>query len=281
MTSPQTKPRQTPLRKGAAVLEVVAVWALLKAAVKAYYAVPLSGREFDLLHWPYSVQLLQLGVALGMVLLVGRRARRYGLAPNWRADLLYGGGLAVLFIVLPTAAMALLGGVRVESTGAGEILSTVVFQFFLSGIGEEILYRGYIQSRLNQAFGRPARVGGVCFGPGLLITAGLFGLAHALTGFNPFVGSFRIDLMYGIVTAIWGLIYGLLRERTGSVFGAGILHGHEAVIENLVVTMPGRIAYVVGWIITLVVLLAPDRWFRDPASLRSARAQERISTGDA
>jgi hypothetical protein len=237
----------------------VAVWALLKAVVKAYYAVPLSGREFDLLHWPYSVQLLQLGVALGMVLLLGRRARRYGLVPSWRADLLHGGGLAVLFIVLPTAAMALFGGVRMASRGAGEILSTVVFQFFLSGIGEEILYRGYMQSRLNQAFGRPFSVGGIRLGAGLFIAAGLFGLSHALAGFNPFIRSFRVDLFYGIVTGIWGLIYGLLREKTGSVLGAGILHGHEAVIENVVVTVPGQIAYVVGWAITLGILLGRDR----------------------
>ena len=257
MTASAPAARRTPGRKALAVLEVVLVWTLLKAATKAYYAVPLSAHEFTLFHWPYSVQLLQLGAALGMVLLLGRRPRRYGLQPKWPLDLRYGGGLALFFITVPIAAMAVFGGLRLDSRTGGEIVSTVIFQFFLSGIGEEVFYRGYIQSHLNQAFGRGLQVGGVRFGAGLFIAAALFGLAHMLTSFNPFVGSFRLDPLYGIVTAIWGLIYGLLRERTGSVFGAGILHGHEAIVENLVVTMPGQIAYVIGWAVALAALLGP------------------------
>ena len=38
------------------------------------------------------------------------------------------------------------------------ILSTIVWQFVFSGFGEEFVYRGYFQSRLNQAFGRPLRL---------------------------------------------------------------------------------------------------------------------------
>lgn len=131
----------------------------------------------------------------------------------------------------------------------------MIFQFFLSGLGEEIVYRGYIQSRLNRAFGRPLEVGGIRFGTGLFITAFLFGFSHSLSGFNPFVSSFRIDLFYGLVTGIWGLLYGLLREKTGSVFGAGILYGHEAVIENFVVTLPGQVAYGVCLLIAFVILM--------------------------
>jgi hypothetical protein len=238
-----------------ALAEVVLVYVILKTLVKAYYATPLSGREFDVLHWPYSVQLLSLGVAVAMIAAFGRPWRAYGLVPNWRQDLRLGGGLALLFIAVPMVAMAVFGGLEPEPSGPGAVISTIIFQFFLSGLGEEIVYRGYIQSRLNRAFGRPLKVGPIRFGAGLLITALLFGLSHSLSGFNPFVGSFRFDLFYGLVTGIWGLLYGLLRERTGSVLGAGILHGHEAVIENFVVTPPGQIAYGICLLISFVVLL--------------------------
>ena len=39
------------------------------------------------------------------------------------------------------------------------------------GFGEENLYRGYMQSRLNEAFGRPYRFFGVPFGWGVFVTA--------------------------------------------------------------------------------------------------------------
>jgi hypothetical protein len=244
---------------------VVLVFVVLKAAVKYYDTLPLSGREFEALHWPYSVQLLSLGAALALIAFFNRNWRRYGLVPNWDADLRWGGSLALLFIAVPMGAMALFGGLMPEPAGPGRVVSTILFQFFLSGIGEEIVYRGYIQSRLNAAFGRPIEIGGVRFGAGLFITAALFGLAHALSGFNPFVPSFRLDLFYGLVTGIWGLVYGLLRERTGSVLGAGILHGHEAVIENVVVTAPGQLAYVACLLITLAALLRPSRAPERPA----------------
>jgi len=251
--SPSLRGSQWP--KLRALGEVLLVYLGLKILVKAYFSLPLAAREVDLLHWPYSVQLVSLGVGLGMVVLHRRHWKKYGLIPNWREDVRVGGSLALLFIGLPIAAMVLFDGLVPRATGLGTVVSTVVFQFFLSGIGEEILYRGYIQSRLNQAFGRPFEIDGIRFGVGLFVTAVLFGLGHSLSGFNPFLPSFRFDLFYGVVTGIWAVLFGLLREKTGSILSAGILHGHEAVIENFVVTLPGQLAYVVGFVVAFGALL--------------------------
>lgn len=104
-----------------ALVEVGLVFVLLKGVAKAYFAWPLAAREFERLHWPYSVQILQLGVALGMIGFLGRNFREYGLVPDWRQDLRAGGGLALLFIVVPMAAMMVFGGLTSESAGQGRL----------------------------------------------------------------------------------------------------------------------------------------------------------------
>src|SRR6185436_12936637 len=54
-------------------------------------------------------------------------------------------------------------------------LLTVSWLVIGAGIGEEVFYRGYIQSRINESFGRPFQLGGLQFGAGLLISSLLFG----------------------------------------------------------------------------------------------------------
>jgi membrane protease YdiL (CAAX protease family) len=105
------------------------------------------------------------------------------------------------------------------------IVSTVVWQFTLSGFGEEFVYRGYYQSRLNQAFGRPVRLFGIEFGAGLIIASFLFGLNHALNTYDAAVGF--ASLAWGSALASFGagLFFGVLREKTGTLVAPGLAHG--------------------------------------------------------
>jgi membrane protease YdiL (CAAX protease family) len=113
------------------------------------------------------------------------------------------------------------------------LVSTVVWQFVFSGFGEEIFFRGYIQSRLNAAFGRPYSWKGIRFGPGLIITAAIFSISHMLNTANIWFGDFNLAWWWGTFTFVGGLLFGLLREKTGSVVAPGLLHGLEAVGEGL------------------------------------------------
>jgi membrane protease YdiL (CAAX protease family) len=124
-------------------------------------------------------------------------------------------------VILIPAIIAIVLGI----VGFGIIASTIVFQFYFAGFGEEILFRGYFQSRLNQDFGRPWRIKGVSFGPGLLITSVLFGVLHMLNPFNPLMGKFEIDLLWGVTSFFGGLLFGFLREKTGTVLSASLGHG--------------------------------------------------------
>lgn len=120
------------------------------------------------------------------------------------------------------------------------IASTVFWQFIFSGFGEEIYYRGCIQSRINQEFGRPHQAFGVHFGPGLIIASLYFGLSRALNLFHPFAGQYGFALWWGVWTCFSGLFLGIVCEKAESLLAPGIAHGlPDAVGEAL--------ALVFGW----------------------------------
>jgi uncharacterized protein len=111
------------------------------------------------------------------------------------------------------------------SINYGLIASTVIFQFFFAGFGEEIMFRGYMQSRLNESLGYPWKFAGVKFGPGLLITSMLFGVLHLLNPFNPLQGQYGLAIWSGISSMVAGFLFGFIREKTGNVLAPSIAHG--------------------------------------------------------
>lgn len=99
------------------------------------------------------------------------------------------------------------------------LATRLVAVFFFVGFLEEFFFRGYVQSRLNDCFGRPFRFMSVSFGPGLVLAALAFGLFHPITvaGDPPWA--------WGLWTAAMGLTFGFLREKTGAVIAPALLHG--------------------------------------------------------
>ena len=110
---------------------------------------------------------------------------------------------------------------------------TVLWLFFGAGFGEEIFYRGYIQSRVDQAWGRTYRVLGFEFGIGLLVSSLLFGLVHALNTVDYFGGRFDFNWRMGAESIFTGAFYGLLRARSGSVLTGAIVHGLSDVLARI------------------------------------------------
>jgi len=102
-----------------------------------------------------------------------------------------------------------------------------LYYLFMVGFGEEIKYRGYFQSRINEEYGRPWKVAGISFGPGLLLVSILFGLSHMgqFGLFNPFEGQFNINPWMGLQAFGGSLFYGLIREKSGSIIPSSIAHG--------------------------------------------------------
>jgi len=127
----------------------------------------------------------------------------------------------VSMLLLPMAGFHMLS----LEAGLGEAASRLVYALLFVALGEEILFRGYIQSRLNEAFGCHYRFFGVSWGWGVIIASLLFGFWHILNPFNPFLGKFDLAWQWGLWTFFAGLILGYLREKTGSVLAPTILHG--------------------------------------------------------
>lgn len=105
------------------------------------------------------------------------------------------------------------------------LVVTVIWQFFCSGFGEEFVWRGYVQTRLNQGFGRPWKIMGARFGPGLLLASLLFGLTHALNTYQRGQGWTGLSWWWAVEATAAGLFFGILREKTGSILASGIAHG--------------------------------------------------------
>jgi membrane protease YdiL (CAAX protease family) len=78
---------------------------------------------------------------------------------------------------------------------------------------EEFFFRGYLQTTLNRAWGRPFRLFGAEWGWGLPISAFIFALCHLFYG----------DLMQ-LKVVFFGLFAGWLRERTNSIAGPVLYH---------------------------------------------------------
>ncbi len=97
------------------------------------------------------------------------------------------------------------------------VLSKVLYFIFIVGLGEELLFRGYLQSSFNRYFGKPFSIGNVRFGWGLIIASILFGLTHSLLVVPPL-------WPWALFTFVLGLILGYIREKDGSILSAVLLH---------------------------------------------------------
>jgi len=127
--------------------------------------------------------------------------------------------LAALVLVFPLVLGAALGRFSLG------VFSTVLWQLAFGGFAEELFYRGYIQSTVNEEYGRPWSVEGVAYGPGLLVSSALYGLDRALNTFRPLQGVFSVSWSWGFYAFSVGVFYGFIREHTGDIVGSGVANG--------------------------------------------------------
>ncbi len=107
-----------------------------------------------------------------------------------------------------------------------ETANLVLGQVVLVALPEEAFYRGYLQTRFDDAFEAKLNLFGARVGPGLLIASAIFAIGHVLTIHAPA----RLAVFFP------SLVFGWMRARTGGVGASIAFH----VMCNLFTEMLGR-----------------------------------------
>jgi uncharacterized protein len=158
-------------------------------------------------------------VNLGLLLLLGGMLRKKKvLAPVTGAA-----AWIVLWPAVPTGAQV----------AAGKLIVIFFTYALFVGFGEEILYRGYMQTRLNEVFDKPYHFFDVSIGWGTLLAALLFGLTHVgilrwIVGLD-----MQVTAAWGFWTAFSGLVFGFVREKSGGILAPALLHGMPQAIAEV------------------------------------------------
>lgn len=89
-----------------------------------------------------------------------------------------------------------------------------ITQVLVVALPEEIFFRGYLMSRLEEHWPSRRRLWGAPVGWSLLVSSLLFGLGHVLVDFQPG----RMAVFFP------ALVFGWMRQRTGSLAPATLFH---------------------------------------------------------
>ncbi|MFT4296787.1 MAG: CPBP family intramembrane metalloprotease [Micropruina sp.] len=191
---------------------------------------PASGLAFPLLGmlgwtpFDWAGGLVLAGVYAVSLPLTGLVLRK--LRPT-SADSLTGAQLTVAAGVLAAGLVAAL-----LTADAAPLVSRVLIGLLVVGPGEELVFRGIVQTRLDQAFGRPWRVFGADLGWGWVLASLIFGLAHFLSPVGAGQGG------WALWTAVAGLLFGYVRAKGGSFVASGIVHGVLLAVSAVFTPVP-------------------------------------------
>lgn len=210
-----------------AVREVLIIWGVCFAAI--------------LIAFPFSKAAAKVAATVGFLYLPLWAMRRrgedyvdYGVSTRaWREDLKWFAILSAVVLPLFAAGFALFAhGLAFLPLPVAKLLAPytsswhpfrfrlpdqfgqwVIDQLFVVALPEEFFYRGFIQARLRDAWPRGRVLFGVRLGPAFFVTAALFALGHlAIFQF------WRLGVFFP------ALLFGWMREKTGSVLGAAAFH---------------------------------------------------------
>jgi membrane protease YdiL (CAAX protease family) len=109
------------------------------------------------------------------------------------------------------------------SLRVGEAADEVLGQLLVIALPEEAFYRGYLQSRLDDAWTPRWRVLGASVGPGWLVCAAIFALGHVVT----------VPLPTRLAVFFPALAFGWLRARTGGIGASVVFHAFCNVYSQI------------------------------------------------
>jgi len=114
------------------------------------------------------------------------------------------------------------------------LLKEYIWNVLVGGFAEEFFYRGYVQSSINQEYQKEWKIGKTSFGPGLIVSAVLYGASRGLRVMKPWSGVYDFAWGWGLYVFTIGLFYGLIREASGDILASGTANSMiDAIGETL------------------------------------------------
>ncbi len=200
-----------------ALLEVTLVFGFVIGICKILYAfrsVPFVAQTL-----PVWAAALFLYVPLFLLFRTGTRPEEWGITLR-RFSLSVKLLLAVSLLFLPAYALLFWlyrswwFHLPVRVHFPHDWLLILSYHLLCVALPEEVFYRGYVESRLNRAFPQTLNLLSARVGFGWLYTALLFALGHYIISLRP----------ESLATFFPGLLFGWMRERTGSVASSTAFH---------------------------------------------------------
>jgi membrane protease YdiL (CAAX protease family) len=111
----------------------------------------------------------------------------------------------------------------------GSPIKLIAYNLFFVAIPEEMFYRGYIQSRLDEIMPPRWQVLGTRVGPGLLWTCLLFAFGHSLV----------VVQWWHVFIIVPSLAFGWLRARTDGIVAGAFFHAWCTVTVSTLDTLYG------------------------------------------
>lgn len=103
------------------------------------------------------------------------------------------------------------------------VLSTIFMHLVIVALPEEFYFRGYFQSTIDRILPRRWSILGVKLGWGWIITSGVFAFAHTVVVYQ----WWHFSIFFP------ALLFGYLRERTGSITASILFHAVSNVLMHL------------------------------------------------
>jgi len=250
VTPSEPAPAFVPTTGRAALREVTIVYALVTIAVAIVTrlkGVPLIA---DLVHLAvggiFLVTAIRLadreehgldrhGISLGGLMLREEplvRALRHALPSALRESLVALGVAAVLFPPFAIAFYAYYAAVDVHIAHdfhfriAPDLASFALAQVVVVGLPEEAMFRGYVLTRLTDAFPKTTKLFGVEVSlPALVLQAALFALVHYVVDFDPQ----RLAVFFP------GLLFGWVRAWRRGIGASILLHALSNVYADILI----------------------------------------------
>ena len=137
--------------------------------------------------------------------------------------------LSLLPYRFDSSTLALLNTALKEASGAS-LFGAVLFIGPMTGLGEELFFRGFVQTRLRERWGR---------WPAIIAASAAFGLYH-------------FDPVHSLLAFLSGLLLGWITEASGSLWPAVTAHAvNNSVAVILTANVPEPTAQIQLWLLVL------------------------------